>query len=164
MENTITKQDMQSIKMASSCVISLDERGGYCEMICETPAAQPLTLERRHRINCEIVVHGNHKLRTGWRFCNVALLYHSAVTEQRTVLNAIRTGDRVRFEFYPDGHSNDYTKHAHLHADILRMHISRKGNFVGTYVFDSAITPNNSARMCQGIILPMSNPNISVMG
>lgn len=164
MEVTVTKQDTQAIRMASSCVISLDASGGYCEMICETPAMEPLTHQRRHRINCEIVVCGNHKLRAGWRFCNVALLYYSTISEQRTILNTIRTGDRVRFEFYPDGHSNDYTRSAQLHADILRMHLFRKGTFVGMHVFDSAITPDNSARMCQGIILPMSNPQIAVMG
>ena len=64
----------------------------------------------------------------------------------KTVASLLKVGDTLTLSWTADGNSNDYTKAVELHADTLRLVVTR-GQQRLIFLLDTSICLNNSARM-----------------
>lgn len=66
----------------------------------------------------------------------------------RTIASLLRPGDDITVAFVGDAASNGYVKDAHLHADVVRLHVTRKGaQRPLVFEVDTSICADNTARM-----------------
>jgi hypothetical protein len=127
----LTKEDVSYLKRADDVyAINIDGQN-YLRVIKRAPFGDAFGLDRR----VDIPVGGNGK--NGW--------YHSA---WEFPWASLRTGDEVRFYWYPDANRNEVLREAGLHADTLFVDITR-GKATHRYVAATQVCPDNSARMCR---------------
>lgn len=82
-------------------------------------------------------------------------LYHSQHTPASTIVQMLRAGDEVWFQFTGDAHTTDaMDEHGEFHGDELILHVKRgegKARKHLEFVMDYGIYRDNSARMIRGL-------------
>lgn len=147
----LTKDDITAIRRANDICIHLNERNpaGLVRLIKRKPYnPKPFDTDQEHVLPA-LVQMENDSTR-GDCFAMTGI-YHDQFTGVSSILKTLRVGDELTFRFYPDGHSNQYTKDAGLHADILYLDVRRNDKRVARWEFETSICPDNSARMCRNV-------------
>lgn len=126
----LTREDVSYLKRASDVYAINIEGQNYLRVVKRAPFGDAFGEDRR----VDIPVDGNGQ--NGW--------FHSA---WEFPWASLRTGDTVRFYWFPDANRNEVLREAGLHADVLFVDITR-GKSTHRYVAATQIAPDNSARMC----------------
>lgn len=120
--------------------------------------SDPFAVDRYHAIAAPIGVFGyDYKPDDVCRVTCVEVLwlYHDQHGHVASVFGTLRAGDAIKFEFYPDCHSNGNMARAGLHGDALRLHVYRGDEavrrLVAVWELATQCSPDNSARMCRGV-------------
>jgi hypothetical protein len=155
----LTKLDIAAIRHADYFVLWLDSHGvvgSHVDFVKRAPdksVANPYPVDLRHTLPAPIWVAYDYAAPSqSWSCCTSVYLYWSSLDSVTSALKTLRAGDSIAFEFYPDGHSNQYVRDAGLHTDFLRLRVYRKGEEVGCWEVSQSTCPDNSARMCKPIV------------
>lgn len=157
----LTKMDIAALKHASYILICRhrepDEESLFQAVkTFEKSAKNPFEHREYHTIAAPVRGHYNYKTpEAQYRCVTSVTLYRSQHCAASSILATLRAGDEIALEFSPDGHSNDYVRTAGLHADVLYLHVYRKGVSHATFELESSICPDNSARMCRMLHRPL---------
>ena len=154
----LTKDDIAAIRNADDICVHLGPQNpeGLVRLIKRKPMfnAKPFETDQEHVLTAWVTMEtlsGRDALERGVAQCfAMAGIYHNQSSGVSSILKTVRVGDELTFSFYPDGHCNGYVAAAGLHADILYLHVRRKGKRQ-TWEFDVSVCANNSARMCRGV-------------
>jgi hypothetical protein len=155
----LTKNDITAIKMADHIVVHLNATHptGLVRLIQDQTPPVPFARETEHNLPALVTLEGRYTLYpesvTGSSVDCVSHQYvgYEGYNSVRSIMLSLKAGDELSFAFHPDSHSNQYTKDAGLHADVLYLTVRRKDKKVAVWTFDSTICPDNSARMCRNL-------------
>jgi len=159
----LTKLDIAALRKADFLTVRFDgSDASKCEAFLIKRAVKserdPFATDQYHAIAAPVRVYGfDYKPEdvTRVQCWEMLWLYWSQGGHAESVLGTLRAGDAIKFEFYPDYHSNGYLAKAGLHGDALRLHVFRGDEtlrkLVATWELRSQCSPDNSARMCKGI-------------
>ena len=149
----LTKIDLAAMKQADFLSIRLDGETGLVRAIKERKKTdkEPFAHDIEHVIEAPVRdykrVYG--VTNSARKYRELIWLYPGQHCHVSSIIKLLRVGDKIEFEFYPDYHTNGYSKDARLHGDMLRLQVER-GKERFTFNLQASIAPENSARMCQG--------------
>jgi hypothetical protein len=153
----LTKIDIAALKHADYLTVRFDGSDNSKSAVSAIKRAHkteqdPFATDQYHTISAPIMVHGyDYKPASHVTCWEMLSLYYAQGGHVESVIGTLRAGDGVRFEFYPDYHSNGYMAKAGLHGDALRLHVTRGDKRFATWELAAQGCPDNSARMCKGI-------------
>jgi hypothetical protein len=155
--NALTKLDIAAFRKADTLCVHLHKNkpNGLVRLIKNADRNVAFDSNKEHVLECPVTLHGWHNrdaiLDGANCFAHISF-YHAQNTPASCIVNTLRVGDEISFEFYPDAHSNGNTTKAQLHADALYLIVRRDdGNKRYRWTMDVSICPDNSARMCHGV-------------
>jgi hypothetical protein len=150
--NLLSKTDVSALRKAEKICFSLSPD---CTTIrCLRKQSQRIegwqeVVEEQYLINC----NGDVDTRTGWSQSgcrpDFTRAYHQVAFAQgdllwRTVVEFLRTGDRIALLWRPDASTNGYVQDAKLHADDFCVEVWRKNRLVGRFLLDVCVTAKGS--------------------
>lgn len=155
----LTKFDIAAIRKADDITVHLSVRHpeGLVRLIKRKRHADgPFAQDMEHVLpaKAEIeTIHGRAELESGRaQFFAMAYIYHDQHGQVSLALKSLRVGDELTFSFYPDAWTNQYAARERLHGDLLLMKVRRKGKTIARWEIAHSVCPDNSARMCQGVL------------
>jgi hypothetical protein len=154
----LTALDVAALRKCDSLYVwrRNDDSGVIANKRVERNAKDPFASDTaRHAIEAPVRLKYDYRYDNSGANCSAHVSqYPTQKCHVSAIFATLRAGDGVAFEFYPDAHTNDYCAAAGLHADLLWMHVYRKGALLATWELGTSICPDNSARMCRGAIAP----------
>lgn len=152
----LSKMDIAALRAADYLIVRLNRHGTEVSAVKEADRTEknPFAQNQYHPIPATIRIHGVYE--GGPEFARAQCFesvqfYHSQNTAASTVAKALRPGDLLTFEFWPDA-GNGYVAKAGLHHDSLNLYVERGGRDKRLqFHLSDSICPDNSARMVQGV-------------
>ena len=113
--------------------------------------ADPFASDQTHILPIEVHIYKNWRADVSRAECwSHITLYPDTFGPEETAIHALKVGDTVVMEFYPDHSTNGYMEAAGLHGDVLRMYVQRNGKTVAQYILDRSISPS-TGRLCRHV-------------
>ena len=69
-----------------------------------------------------------------------------------SIIDTLRLGDRIGFEFRPDAGTTLSMAGHGLHGDDLALHVQRSPTRRQVFLLERLVSPDNWARMCRGAV------------
>lgn len=131
-QNALTREDVSYLRRADD-VYAINV-GGHNYLRCIKRASYSDAFDTDKRVDIPVLGNGaDGYFTSAWEFP-----WHT-----------LRAGDQVRFNWYPDAHTNENLRGVGFHADVLYVDIIR-GKTSARYVAGTSVGPDDSARMCRG--------------
>lgn len=151
----LTKTDIAALKQCDYfCVHKRPtETNVYAVKKIKADERNPFAQDATYTVAIPVSIDTSWRYDTSHSFCFAMVYqYQSQRCDVSSIIATLKAGDEVKFRFYPDCHTNKYCEDAGLHGDALYLDVYRAGKHHATWQIDRTITPDNTARMCRGLV------------
>jgi hypothetical protein len=145
----LTKIDIAALRQCDFVHVTLIDGVAKVRAVkrIEQSESQPFACDKEHAIAAEVT---NNDIARLWKCSELVRVYRDNQDHASAVFAMLRAGDKVRFHFYPDAHTNQYLRDAGLHGDALKLIVER-GAKKFWFELSSSHCPDNTARVCQSV-------------
>lgn len=153
----LTKLELAALRQCDALCVHLSKDFTAVRAIKRNPKTEkePFAQDQEQLITADVgleTLRGREELESGRVKCFAHIsLYPNQKHTSWLILQTLRVGDELTFNFYPDAHTNGYIAAAGLHGDALYLNVRRKGKTVARWSLAHSICPTNTARMVTGV-------------
>lgn len=158
----LSKLDLAAMRACDHLVVRIDQKnaGAVGQVLCvkklKRTVSNPFQDEARYTVGdgsfavfasrWNVDVSRAHAFTMIWQYPG------SQVTHQSSILQCLRAGDEVRFEFIADHGSSPMLLERGLHCDVLQLVVRRGGKVALEFELEQHIAPAGSTRMVRDAV------------